>query len=251
MDWEDEPSRHQSDNDNQRLPFSYSTPLPASSWDNLAADALEDSFSKRLDFLLPLDPATGVATHEAACAYMDAMIALVSRHDQPLSLLSISVDDSPVLRFLGIEGAALIGRAVARCLRQETRAHDVVGHAHPDIAPDAFTFLVTCPLLNEEQAAGLGERLRQAMTAQGGDAERPWLTLSVGVATLSLEVTDSQSLVARSLEALRRARRGGGSRVWKHTDTRRALIEREDAMDAAEAFEESARREGREEDDEA
>ncbi len=238
MDWDEDTSGHASDHDNQRQPepsfagdfpaqnfASQSPSFSAPAWEAFTGDAAVDGLSKRLDYLLPIDAETGVTTHEAVCVYMDAMIEMVSRHGQPLALLSIAVDASPVLRFLGMEGAALIGRAVARCLRQETRTHDVVGHADPDMAPDAFTFLVTCPLLSEEQAANLGERLRAAMTASSGDAPMPWLTLSVGVAALSLEITESRLLVARSMESLRRARRAGGGCVWKHTDTRRKLME--------------------------
>ena len=241
MDWDEDMGGHANDRDNQRQPppsfsqdftpsgFPSQTPSYSSpAWETLQDGQMDEELGKRLDYLLPIDAETGVTTHQAVCVYMDAMIEMVSRHGQPLALLSIAVDASPILRFLGPEGAALIGRAVARCLRQETRTHDVVGHADPDMAPDAFTFLVTCPLLSEEQAANLGERLRAAMTASSGDAPMPWLTLSVGVAALSLEITESRSLIARSMESLRRARRAGGSRVWKHTDTRRVLMENED-----------------------
>lgn len=234
MDWDDEARDHGNDQDNLRLPPPNSAHTPKFSmpeWETFTSDEAESEYSKRLDYLLPIDGDTGVTTHQAACSYMDAMIAMVSRQSHPLSLLSITADESIVMRFLGAEGAALIGRAIARCLRQETRTHDVVGHADPGLSPNAFTFLVICPLLDEEHAANLGERLRAAMTAHSGDAESPWLTLSVGVATLSLEVTESQSLVARSMEALRRARRSGGSRIWKHTDTRRAIIENADRLE--------------------
>jgi GGDEF domain-containing protein len=227
MDWEEDPFGHANDFDNQRTPFSQpSTPLPmGGAWENIAADSLEDKFARRLDYLLPIDGETGVATHEAVCAYLDTMIEMVSRHGLPLSVLSIAVDDSPVLRFLGKEGAALIGRGVARCLRQETRTHDVIGHADPEMSPDAFTFLVICPLLPEHQATSLGERLLVAMTASIGEQSAPWLTLSVGVVPMSLDVTDSKLLIARSMDALRRARRSGGNRVWRHTDTQRGIID--------------------------
>ena len=229
MDWEEEdPRGHANDFDNQRAPFA-PTPTPLSfaggSWENIAADSMEDKFARRLDYLLPIDGETGVATHEAVCTYLDTMIEMVSRHGLPLSVLSIAVDDSPILRFLGMEGAALVGRGVARCLRQETRTHDVVGHADPEISPDAFTFIIICPLLPEHQATSLAERLRAAMTATLGEQQSPWLNLSVGVAPMSLDVTDSKLLIARSMDALRRARRGGGCKVWRHTDTLRRIID--------------------------
>lgn len=234
MDWDEEEREHNNDHDNLRLPPSNSAHTPqfaSPDWETFNSEEVESEYSKRLDYLLPIDADTGVTTYQAACTYMDAMIEMVSRTGYPLSLLSIAVDESIVLRFLGVEGAGLIGRAVARCLRQETRTHDVVGHADPGLSPDAFTFLVICPLLDEEHAANLGERLRAAMTAHSGNTESPWLTLSVGVAALSIEVTESQSLVARSMESLRRARRSGGSRVWKHSDTRRAIIENADRVE--------------------
>jgi GGDEF domain-containing protein len=239
MTWDEDPHGHADDFDSQRQSHSGSPHTPPSSapmWDITDAENA-NAFSKRLDHLLPLDGDTGVTTHQATCVYIDAMIEMVSRNEQTLSLLSIAVDESHILRFLGAEGAALIGRAVARCLWQETRTHDVVGHADPEMAPDAFTFLVACPLLSEEKAGRLGERLRAAMTAHCGDANGPWLTLSVGVASLSLDVIDSRSLVARSLEALRRARRAGGSRVWRHTDTRRVLMENCELLELSDPLE--------------
>ena len=230
MDWEEDPHGHKNDLDNQRAPSPFSqipssVPFTAGNWENIASDCLEDKFARRLDYLLPIDGETGVATHEAVCTYLDTMIEMVSRHGLPLAVLSIAVDDSPVLRFLGAEGAALVGRGVARCLRQETRTHDVIGHANPEISPDAFTFLIVCPLLPEQQATSLAERLRAAMTAIVGEQSSPWLNLSVGVAPMSLDVTDSKLLIARSMDALRRARRSGGGRVWRYTDTLRRIID--------------------------
>ena len=173
MEWEEDPQGHNNDPDNQRTPFSQlplSLPYAGSSWENVAADSMEDKFARRLDYLLPIDGETGVATHEAVCTYLNTMIEMVSRHGLPLAVLSIAVDDSPVLRFLGPEGAALVGRGVARCLRQETRTHDVVGHADPEISPDAFTFLIICPA----SAGTAGDQPGGAITR--GDDGYHWRT---------------------------------------------------------------------------
>ena len=62
------------------------------------------------------------------------------------------------------------------------------------------------------------------MTAHSADGGQPWLTLCVGVACISIDTNESASLIARSMDALRRARKSGGNRVWRHSDTRRTLI---------------------------
>ncbi len=208
-DWEDEPSFQ---------------PLIEGMKELTPVDS-ERAFN-RLDLLLPADEETGAATMPAMQVYLDAMIELVGRHAQPLAVLCVCVDDSPLLRFFGAEGVRLIGKAVARCLRQETRAHDVVGRIETPGFQGAPAFMVVCPLLDEERAAALGERLRAAMTAQVSDREPPWLTLSIGVATLALDVTSSDELVSRAFDSLRRAQRVGGGRIWRHSDTIRTIVEK-------------------------
>ncbi len=190
--------------------------------DDFETAAAEQS-SQRLDAILPADDQTGAVTPDAMETYLNAMILMVSRHAQPLALISIAVDETPLMRFLGSEGCMLIGKAVARCIRQESRIHDVVARARTSETALTPTFLIACPLLSEDQAAVLGERMRDGMSAYAEDPERPWLTLSVGIANLTLDIADSSSLIARATDSLRRARRAGGSQVWKHSDTLRQI----------------------------
>jgi diguanylate cyclase (GGDEF)-like protein len=211
MEWEDEP------------PFGHEPWVS----DDASPENQANPGSRRLDLLLPADEQTGAASTSALNIYLDAMIELVSRSGQPLSLLCITVDDTAIVRFLGNEGIDLIGRAVARCLRQETRTHDVVGCADVDADAGIPIFMVVCPLLNEEHAAHLAERLRSAMTANA-DPGRPWLTLSMGVAALSIDITDGRELMARAYAAMFRAQRKGGDRVWRSSDTGRAFMEQQE-----------------------
>ena len=183
---------------------------------------------QRLDSLLPTEPETGAVEEAAFRAYLGAMMEMASRQGQKLSLLHVAADDSSVLRFLGEEGGRLIGKAMARCLRQETRIHDVIGcpsaeHAHPEPG-----FLIAMLLMNEEQVAPVAERLRETMTAHASGPGAPWLTISIGIATISLDTADPLELIARASSALRQARRSGGGRVWLHTDSVRRFIEREE-----------------------
>lgn len=179
----------------------------------------------RLDSLLPLDPEYGVVTPDAVRAYLGAIMDLMARHGQPLTILTVSADPNDTLALLGAAGTRLIGSAIARCLRQETRIHDVIGRT--DGVSVIPTFLIVLPLMTETIAAQFAERLRVAMTITAGDEGRSWLTLSVGLAALSLDTGSPDTLILRAQEALVSAQRAGGGRVWRHADSVRRIVERE------------------------
>ncbi|HLK58703.1 MAG TPA: diguanylate cyclase, partial [Chthonomonadaceae bacterium] len=144
-----------------------------------------------------------------------------------LSVLNIGADDGKMVRFLGAEGAALIGRAIGRYLRQETRAHDVVGRCK-DVDRDSIpTFLIVALLMNEEQVAPIAERLREAMMAHAGGESEPALNFSIGIATMSVDASEPAELIARAAAALRQARLAGGGQVWRHSDSVRRIFERQ------------------------
>jgi GGDEF domain-containing protein len=128
---------------------------------------------------------------------------------------------------LGRKGGQLISSAIARCLRQETRVHDVIGRARIEGVPGVPSFLLVLPLMTEAYAAQFADRLREAMTISAGDDTGPWLTLSVGVASLSLDTDAPDTLIMRAQEALTSAQRAGGGRVWSHSDSVRRIVDRD------------------------
>ena len=193
----------------------------------------EEAVTVRLDTLLPQDAETGAVTPEAFCVYLNTMLGMVSRAQQPLSVIALAVDSSPVTAFPGVCDLGFIGRAMARCVRQETRPHDVVGLAVETQGGEAPRFVIACPLMSETQAAALGERMRDAMTASASEWESPWLTVSVGVAALTLDTPDFAALLNRAQSALLRAQRADGNCVWRHSDTARRLDLPEDGADFA------------------
>jgi len=184
------------------------------------------SIPERLDSLLPSDSDTGVAQFAAFRTYLGAYMDLMSRHGQPLTLLMIAADPSDTLRFLGAPGAKLIGGAISRWLRQETRVHDVLGRSPTDGPYGTPRFLMLCTLMPESPSAQFAERLREAMTISAADQGTPWLTLSVGVASLSLDTDSPETLILRAEAALGSAQRAGGGRVWTHSDTIRRIADR-------------------------
>lgn len=180
---------------------------------------------ERLDMLLPNDPATGAVTFAALRAYIGQMMELTGRHSQPLALLFIAVDDSPIMPFFGDEGALLIGRAITRFIRQETRTHDVVGRTAEVNSAGIPGFLVVLPLMTEEQSVQMAERLHLGMTAHSVDGYPPWLSLSVGIVGVTIDIHNADDLIARAASAMRRAQLTGGGKIWRHSDTLRQILE--------------------------
>ena len=171
----------------------------------------------RLDSLLPKDFETGAVSPEAVKTYLNSMMAMVGRTPAPLAILCFAVDNVPSLQQLEKTHQALIGRVLARCLRLETRCYDVVARLDKETVHGISGFLVVCPLTDEKKAAALAERLCEQVTSVLADMGWPWLTLSVGVSGLSLEVSDAENFVARAVSALYHAQRSGGRRIWRHS----------------------------------
>ncbi len=176
----------------------------------------------RIDMLMPSDTETCVADAHSVRVYLTAMMELAARVQQPLSVLTITVDNSPTAALFFEEDAGLVGRAIARCLRQETRTYDVIGRVAGEQGSPFPIFALVCPLMTEEQAARLGERLRETMRTYAADAEQSWLTLSVGAAAMALDTQDAEVLLAHGKFAARYAQGQGGDQVTRFSAAFRA-----------------------------
>lgn len=185
------------------------------------------ALQERLDSLLPVDSETGAADFESLRTYLGAFMDMMARHAQPLTLMMIAPDPNETTKVLGHQGTALIRAAIARCLRQETRIHDVVGRAPSDGEHDAPAFLLVLPLMAEASATKFAQRLIEEMSVAACAEGRPWLTLSVGLASLTLESETPDTLVARARLALANAQRTGGDRISNHTGAERRRFDRD------------------------
>ncbi len=175
--------------------------------------AMPYELGARIDMLMPSDAETCVADAQSVRVYLTAMMELASRVQQPLSLLTITVDNTPTATLFFAEDAGLVGRAIARCLRQETRAYDVIGRVAGEAGSPFPVFVLICPLMSEEQAAGLGDRLRDTMRAYAADAEQNWLTLSIGAAAMALDTHDAAALLSHGKFAVQLAQEQGSDQV--------------------------------------
>ncbi len=176
----------------------------------------------RFDMLLPADEESQAVDENAASVYLRAMIDMVGRTQQPLTLACVAADELPLLTFLGPDATALIGKAMVRCIRQETRDYDVVSRVRVPGIP--LVFMITCPMQGEESVKQMAHRLQVAMTAESPHGDTPWLSVSAGIASLSLDASDAEALRSRAVASLRRARNAGPGTLWTHGDTVNAII---------------------------
>ncbi len=176
----------------------------------------------RFDMLLPSDEESNAVEENASSIYLRAMIDMVGRVQQPLTLACVAADELPLLTFLGPDATALIGKAMVRCIRQETRDYDVVSRIRVPGIP--LVFMIICPMQGEEQVKQMTHRLQLAMTAVSPRGDTPWLSVSAGIASLSLDASDAEALRSRAVSSLRRARNSGSGRVWTHSDTVKTII---------------------------
>lgn len=195
-------------------------------WDDAALEIEDNAFDAppyemgaRIDMLMPADAETCVADAHSVRVYLTAMMELANRVQKPLSILTITIDATPTAELFFAEDAGLVGRAIARCLRQETRAYDVIGRVEGEPGSPYPVFVLVCPLMSEEQAAGLGDRLRATMQTYAADAAQNWLTLSAGAAGMALDTSDAESLLCHGQFAVRQAQAQGGDRVCRFSQT--------------------------------
>jgi GGDEF domain-containing protein len=194
------------------------TPIMEQDWDS----APPYEMGARIDMLMPADAETCVADAHSVRVYLTAMMELSNRVQKPLSLLTITIDPSPTAELFFAEDAGLVGRAIARCLRQETRAYDVIGRVEGETGSPYPVFVLVCPLMSEEQAAGLGDRLRATMRTYAADAAQDWLTLSAGAAGMALDTADAECLLRHGQFAVRQAQSQGGDQVCRFSQVFRS-----------------------------
>jgi diguanylate cyclase (GGDEF)-like protein len=133
-----------------------------------------------------------------------------ARHDQPLSLILIDVDQFKAYNdTFGHPAGDEVLRGVAEILRNESRVHDVVAR----YGGEEFALLL--PATHVAAAILVGERLRSAIEKHPWP-ERP-ITVSVGVSSAD-RPSSQPGLVARADGALYAAKQTGRNRVVHHRE---------------------------------
>lgn len=157
------------------------------------------------------DPLTGLRSRRFLMQRGEQDVAYALRHNLDLALIRIDIDGfKKIYREHGDDVSDRLLVWLAKLLYSTARTEDTVARV------SGAEFAILASATNLEQAAALGERLRDAVTSQPfshGDATIP-VTMSMGLASLRADRRDTiESLVKVTDQRLRRARSEGGNRI--------------------------------------
>jgi diguanylate cyclase (GGDEF)-like protein len=174
------------------------------------ADRLDETFQRRMYESSLRDGLTKTFNRKYFLDRLEREFRFAKRHRQPLALIILDVDGFKTLNDTRghIAGDAVLSELAAE-LHRAIRSEDVLARCGPD------ELAVVCRATDAAGAAVFAERLRAAMAAYAFTHEGlpvP-LTVSLGVAGLSSDHTDSMALLAAADNALASAKRAGGDRV--------------------------------------
>ncbi len=171
----------------------------------------------RLDSLMPTDSETGAVTEEALKSYLTISIEMMQRTNGTLALSLVSLDDSPLLRFLGMDGSQSVCESLVQYLQQESRPYDVVGRLSYKGAMNFPVLAVVSPLCDEEQATALAQRLCDHMRYIHRTQEQAWLSLSIGIAASHWTTQSPQNLLDYAEFSRQHAQQHGGGQIVRYS----------------------------------
>ncbi len=153
------------------------------------------------------DSLTGLRNRRAFFEALQAALSESNRHDRPLSVLMLDVDDFKSYNDdFGHPAGDVVLCEVANILMSHARAHDLAARYGGE------EFVVLLPNASDDEAAAAASRLLEAI------AQHPWplrpITASFGVASLVMgERMDAQLLMEGADRALYHSKRTGRNRV--------------------------------------
>lgn len=157
------------------------------------------------------DGLTGLYNYRHFRQQIERIVQQARRYGSPLSMLMIDLDKFKTYNdsYGHLSGDTIL-KEIAALLLAHTRSSDLV------VRYGGEEFVVLLPETGEEQAHGVGEKIRQVIeehpfTLATGEMPKS-LTISVGVASAVGEIT-ADALIQRADDALYRAKESGRNRV--------------------------------------
>ena len=174
------------------------------------ADRLDESFQRRMYESSLRDGLTKTFNRKYFLDRIEREFRFAKRHQQPLALIMLDVDGFKALNEARghIAGDAVLA-AVAAEVHRAIRSEDVLARYGGD------EFAVVCRANDAAGAAAFAERLCAAVASHAFafDGIGVPVTISLGVAGLTADHTDSMALLAAADSALATAKRDGRNRV--------------------------------------
>lgn len=171
-----------------------------------AATVIDEAHMAEIIKLSQIDGLTGLCNHACCFQKIDVEIKRYLRYGTPLSLLMMDIDDFKVLNDrYGHQEGDLVLAEMGKVIMREARDSDSCCRYGGE------EFSVVLPSTEGQEACAFAERLRVKLSESmpGGHA----LTLSIGVATCTVETASSFALVKRADMALYQAKNEGKNRV--------------------------------------
>lgn len=166
--------------------------------------------NEQLSTLATTDGLTGLKNHRAFQEKLDMECKLATRYERPLSLLMVDVDHFKQYNDThGHPAGDEILRVVAETIQQQARSVDFAARYGGE------EFAVILPNTGMDATRVFAERLRKAIESA------PWsqgqVTVSVGGATLTPEITNSNTLISLADSALYLSKHRGRN-VFTHIE---------------------------------
>jgi diguanylate cyclase (GGDEF)-like protein len=162
------------------------------------------------------DPLTGLANHRALHERLAEELGRAQRHGHALSVVALDLDHFKTINdtYGHAEGDVIL-RRIARALRAEARAYDVVGR----IGGEEFALVL--PEAGPEHALAIAERCRAALAAVVVHGEP--VRCSAGVASYPADGPDGHRLLEMADGALYQAKQAGRDQV-RRFDPREVVL---------------------------
>jgi diguanylate cyclase (GGDEF)-like protein len=155
------------------------------------------------------DSLTGALTRRAFREEAARILSQATRHNHDASCIVLDIDHfKSVNDTYGHAAGDEVLKLVAATCREQLRGGDLLGR----LGGEEFAILL--PHVDREDAMGVAEKLRQALSSKPVDMETDTIrvTASFGAASMSIVAKDVDTLLAQADAAMYRAKQGGRDR---------------------------------------
>lgn len=175
---------------------------------------IEENYLQSIKKNVMIDSVTGLYNTSYYNKRIKEEFSEAARHNTPLSLLMINIDDfRKIDEYLGLDEAHIILKEVANVLKNTVRMTDIIIHA------EAGEFIIILPRASKKDTLIVGEKIRKRIEDLNLKKK---ITISGGVATYPMDTSkDTITLLDIAKSALYQAKYEGKNRICSYTQERR------------------------------